>query len=150
RGTRTYAILLAIVLLVLAGVLYEWNTGAFPWVRLGSSTPPPVEKQAQPAEPEPAVAPREEPKPPAAPLVAAAPETTVAPQAPASPPPTVQAPGSGEGRVRLEFSGQSWVEIRDKDGKMLMSQLNPVGSRRIVSGPTPLSLVIGNAANVRL
>src|SRR5882724_10762698 len=49
RGTRTYAVLLAIVLLVLAGVLYEWNTGAFPWVRLGSSMPPPVEKQAQPA-----------------------------------------------------------------------------------------------------
>jgi cytoskeleton protein RodZ len=33
---------------------------------------------------------------------------------------------------------------------MLMSQLNPTGSRRIVSGRTPLSLVIGNAANVRL
>jgi len=151
RGTRIYAVLLAIVLLVLAGVLYEWHTGAFPGVRLGSSTPPPVQKQAQAAEPEPAPAPREEPKPPAAPLVAAsAPETTVAPQAPASPPPAAQAPAGGEGRLRLEFSGESWVEIRDKDGKMLMSQLNPVGSRRIVSGPAPLSLVIGNAANVRL
>jgi cytoskeleton protein RodZ len=33
---------------------------------------------------------------------------------------------------------------------MLMSQLNPTGSRRVVSGRLPLTLVIGNAANVRL
>ena len=50
----------------------------------------------------------------------------------------------------MEFAGESWVEIKDGDGQMLMSQLNPTGSRRVVSGKAPLSLVIGNAANVRL
>ena len=58
--------------------------------------------------------------------------------------------GGGEGRIRLEFDGESWVEIRDRDGKTLMSQLNPAGSRRVVLGRPPLSLVIGNGAAVRL
>ncbi|TMH59012.1 MAG: DUF4115 domain-containing protein, partial [Betaproteobacteria bacterium] len=44
----------------------------------------------------------------------------------------------------------SWVEIRDRDGRTLMSQLNPAGSRRVVLGRRPLSLVIGNGAAVRL
>ena len=152
RGTRTYTVLLAIVLIVLAGVLYEWHTGAPPWARLGSSTPAPAQKQVRP-EPAPVPAPpREEPKLQVAPPVAASdPEPAVAAPVPApQQAPTPEASAGGEGRLRLEFSGQSWVEIRDKDGKMLMSQLNPVGSRRVVSGRTPLSLVIGNAANVRL
>jgi len=42
------------------------------------------------------------------------------------------------------------VEIRAKDGQTLMSQLNPAGTRRVVVGQPPLSLVIGNAAAVRL
>ena len=50
----------------------------------------------------------------------------------------------------MEFGGESWVEIKDRDGQMLMSQLNPTGSKRIVAGRSPLTLVIGNAANVRL
>jgi len=40
--------------------------------------------------------------------------------------------------------------IRDADGKTLMSQLNPAGSRRAIVGRRPLSLVIGNGAAVRL
>jgi cytoskeleton protein RodZ len=58
--------------------------------------------------------------------------------------------GGGEGRIRLEFDRESWVEIRDRDGKTLMSQLNPAGSRRVVIGRPPLSLVIGSGAAVRL
>jgi cytoskeleton protein RodZ len=56
----------------------------------------------------------------------------------------------GEGRIQLEFASDSWVEIRAKDGQMLMSQLNPAGTRKVVVGQPPLSLVIGNAAAVRL
>jgi len=58
--------------------------------------------------------------------------------------------GGGERRIRLEFDRESWVEIRDRDGKTLMSQLNPAGSRRVVLGRAPLSFVIGNGAAVRL
>jgi cytoskeleton protein RodZ len=151
RGTRTYIVLSVLVLVVIAGVLYEWRSGAFPWARLASSAPSP-QKQAKPR-PAPAVAPRSEAELQAAPPAAAAepakaPETAApAPQLQPQPQPQVS---GGEGRIRLEFAGESWVEIRDKDGQMLMSQLNPTGSRRVLSGRTPLSLVIGNAANVRL
>src|SRR5437879_12974173 len=58
--------------------------------------------------------------------------------------------GGNEARIRLEFDRESWVEIRDRDGKTLMSQLNPAGSRRLVLGRPPLSLVIGSGTAVRL
>jgi cytoskeleton protein RodZ len=150
RGTRTYSVLLLLVLVVLAGVLYEWRVGAFPWARLAMRTPPAAPQQAAlPPAPAP-VAPVEEPKAPTPPPVAVGspPAPVAAPEA-AAPPSPQPAPG-GEGRIRLEFAGESWVEIVDANGNMLMSQLNPTGSRRTVSGRSPLSLVIGNAANVRL
>jgi cytoskeleton protein RodZ len=57
---------------------------------------------------------------------------------------------AGQGRIFMEFADDSWVEIKDSEGKMLMAQLNPGGSRRVVSGHPPFSLVIGNAAAVRV
>jgi cytoskeleton protein RodZ len=50
----------------------------------------------------------------------------------------------------MEFADDSWVEINDGDGKLLMAQLNHAGSRRVVSGHPPFSLVIGNAAAVHV
>jgi cytoskeleton protein RodZ len=153
-GNRIYLFLSLVVIVVMAGVLYEWRAGAFPWAHVASSAPPqPNHAKATPA---PAEALRAEPAAPATPpaaaagekpveAAAAAPSPQATPQAPAHP----AAPG-GEGKIRMEFAGESWVEIKDKDGQMLMSQLNPTGSRRVVSGRAPLSLVIGNAANVRL
>jgi hypothetical protein len=31
--------------------------------------------------------------------------------------------------IRFRFKGSSWVEIRDKKGKVLLSRLNPPGAR---------------------
>jgi len=144
RGTRTYLALSVLALVVVAGVLYEWRAGAFPWARFESSTPPPqAQSKAPPVIP---------PAAPPAPIeVAAAPPMNVG-ETPAA---QVQQPSggggvAGEARIRLEFDRESWVEIRDRDGKALMSQLNPAGSRRVVRGRPPLSLVIGNGAAVRL
>jgi cytoskeleton protein RodZ len=146
RGTRTYLALSVLALVVVAGVLYEWRAGAFPWARFESNTPPPqVQSKAPPVTP---------PAAPPAPIeVAAAPPMSVG-EAPAA---QLQRPSGGggggvvgEARIRLEFDRESWVEIRDRDGKALMSQLNPAGSRRVVLGRPPLSLVIGNGAAVRL
>jgi cytoskeleton protein RodZ len=151
-ATRTY-LLLSVAVLVLAGVVYEWRAGAFPWARLGFNTAP-RQEQGKP-HPAPAPAPRVEAEAPVAPPVAEprVPATVEAPapveQTKSTPPPKPQASG-GEGRIRMEFAGESWVEIKDRDGQMLMSQLNPTGSRRILSGRAPLTVVIGNAANVRL
>jgi cytoskeleton protein RodZ len=145
RGTRTYLALSVLALVVVAGVLYEWRAGAFLWARFESSTPPPqAQSKAPPVIP---------PAAPPAPIeVAAAPPASVV-ETPAA---QVQRPSGGgggvvgEARIRLEFDRESWVEIRDRDGKALMSQLNPAGSRRVVLGRPPLSLVIGNGAAVRL
>jgi cytoskeleton protein RodZ len=149
RGTGTYFILLLLVIVVLAGVLYEWRVGAFPLAGFASSTPPPPQRQAKPQPAPAAAALPEEPKPAATPALVAAPPASGA-AAEIAAPPSPQPSSGAESRIRLEFGGESWVEIKDGDGKMLMSQLNPTGSRRVVSGRSPLSLVIGNAANVRL
>lgn len=58
---------------------------------------------------------------------------------------SASAPGSG---LRLSFAQPSWVEIRDRSGEIVFSQLNPAGSQRDIEGQPPFSLVIGNASNV--
>ena len=52
--------------------------------------------------------------------------------------------------LELEFGEVSWVRIKQADGKILLSRLNPAGSRQSIEGTPPFELVIGNAANVRL
>lgn len=60
-------------------------------------------------------------------------------------------PGTGEvGVLRMVFDQESWVEVTDRSGKSIFAQLNPAGARRKVTGEPPLSVVVGNAAGVRL
>src|SRR2546423_5682965 len=64
RGTRAYLALSVLALIIVAGILYEWRAGAFPWARFASNTPPP-QKESKPlpaAQPE---APRAEMQVPA-------------------------------------------------------------------------------------
>jgi cytoskeleton protein RodZ len=145
RGTRAYLAFSVLALVVVAGILYEWRAGAFPWARFASNTSPPQKESKVPPVLQPA-APLAELEVPAAP---AAPSISV-PETPAAQAQQPSGGGGGEGRIRLEFDRESWVEIRDRDGKTLMSQLNPAGSRRVVIGRRPLSLVIGSGAAVRL
>lgn len=89
------------------------------------------------------------------PEVAAPPEKTAQP-APAPvenvAAPAAAAPVASVAQVRalLSFSGPSWVEVRDKNGKKIHSQNNPAGTQQTVEGEPPLSLVIGSAPNVKL
>lgn len=65
--------------------------------------------------------------------------------------PVVQAGVSPQASVlRLAFDEDSWVEIRDRDDKILSSQINPRGSELRLNGQAPFSLVIGHAASVHL
>ena len=146
RGTRVYLAFSVLLLIVVAGVLYEWRAGAFPWAKFASNTLSPQEESKALPPGAPAAVPPAEIEVPAAPSIRVA-ET---PAAQAQPPSSGAKGGGGEGRIRLEFDSESWVEIRDRDGKTLMSQLNPAGSRRVVVGRPPLSLVIGSGAAVRL
>ncbi len=135
RGTRAYLALSVLVLIVVAGVLYEWRAGAFPWARIASDAPPqqPGAREAAKAAAQPAETTAPAPVPGAATEVAAP-----------------QQQSRSEGRIRLDFDSESWVEIREQDGRTLMSQLNSPGTRAVIVGRPPLSLVIGNAAAVRL
>lgn len=52
--------------------------------------------------------------------------------------------------LKFSFAKPSWVEVRDKSGRVIFSQLNPEGSQKEVSGTPPFSLVVGNSAYVSL
>lgn len=80
--------------------------------------------------------------------------TTVAPRpAPQKQAATAETPSDTSTPVtslRLEFSEDSWAEIKDKDGKILSSRLHVAGSELTVNGHAPFSLLIGHASTVRL
>jgi len=56
----------------------------------------------------------------------------------------------GNAQLRFVFSGESWVEVRDRDNKVIFLQRGAAGSEQGVSGQGPLSLVIGYAPGVKL
>lgn len=157
KSNRVYVLLSIAILLVVAVVVYQWwrnplDTGEVVTIlpRTGQSdaaAPAPAAVLA-PA-PAPAAAP---PAPDAAPAPASASQTRAVEQ------PATAAPAAGPAkssdsrlkRIELEFDQLSWVEIKQKDGKILLSQLNPGGSRRVIEGAPPFEVVIGNAAHVRM
>ena len=47
--------------------------------------------------------------------------------------------------VLLRFNGSSWAEVTDRNGKILLSQLNSVGAEHALDGELPLTVVIGDA-----
>ena len=64
---------------------------------------------------------------------------------------TVSAQQRGSDRtLKLRFRGESWVEIRDRNGRVLLSRLNPKGTEAEVSGRPPFNVVIGNAPDVQM
>jgi cytoskeleton protein RodZ len=56
----------------------------------------------------------------------------------------------GKGVLHLEFGADSWTEIKDASGKMILRKLNVAGSSVDVQGVPPFALVIGNAAQAKL
>ena len=77
-------------------------------------------------------------------------------------PPRVEAPkaaplkpeplkvGTDGSVLKFRFKGSSWVEIRDKKGKLLLSKLNPAGTEAEVSGQPPFEVIVGNAPQVQV
>lgn len=62
----------------------------------------------------------------------------------------IAAAASGQGIVRLTFDRDSWVEVKDRDGNRIFSQINRAGTEQSVQGIPPLQLVVGSAAGVRV
>jgi cytoskeleton protein RodZ len=61
-----------------------------------------------------------------------------------------KAPLAGQRALQFKFDVESWVEIRDRNDKIIFSKLNRPGSEERVNGVPPLKLVVGNARGVHL
>jgi hypothetical protein len=144
--------------LVLA--LAIWWVLAGPRAATPVSTGPAASSEASPATSNPQVA-----APAAAPPVQVA--STAASPAPVgagNPTPTTPAPATAdatrrdasqetpaparETRLRLELSGESWVEVYDSRGERLYYDVAGAGSVQSIAGRPPLRVVLGNAAAV--
>ena len=139
RGSLVYLVLSVLVVVAVGGVLVEW---------LLRPTEPPRVAAARPTAPA-APVPREV----VTPLVAPAPDPSRSEAAAIVTPATTSRPVETvltAKRIELAFNRESWVEIRDAEGRVVFSQLNPPGTRREVEGVAPFSIVIGNAHGVRL
>lgn len=75
-------------------------------------------------------------------------QPTVSPAA--APVREIPAPTAGAPQMRFVFDKESWLEVRDRDNKVVFSQKLGGGAEQSVSGNGPLSLVIGYAPGVRL
>ena len=151
KGSFVYVMLSAVVVIAVVSVVVEWvlrpsvpgsaaATGPASAARVETArvtpreaapTPPPI------GDPAPALA----PSPVPAPAPAAEPRRSTAIQ---------HETVLNAKRIELVFDRESWVEIKDADGRIVFSQLNPPGSRRNVVGEAPFSIIIGNATGVKL
>lgn len=134
-----YALGLAVVIGAVAG--FEFFFSAPPSVVVSPVAPQPVPPPIQhvvPPEPVPAELPPGE---------VAAPATLVAEPVAAEVP---AQKSSGMAAMRFVFETSSWVEVRDRENRILMSQLNTAGAEQQVQGRPPLQVVVGNARGVRL
>jgi cytoskeleton protein RodZ len=82
-----------------------------------------------------ALAPAETSPSPAAPQAEAAPAVSSTATAP---------------QMRFLFDKDSWLEVRDRDNKVVFSQRLTAGTEQVLSGQGPLSLTIGYAPGVRV
>lgn len=64
--------------------------------------------------------------------------------------PARRAPDVAPGVLRLGFNEESWVEVTDRNGEVILSILGEQATARTVSGQPPLSVVVGNTAGVQL
>jgi cytoskeleton protein RodZ len=140
KGSLAYVVLSILVVVAVGGVLAEWFLRPTEPQRVAASRPAVPATPAAPAQ-------REVVTPLAVPAAE-----------PPAPPPTAESAAGSRAvetvltakRIELSFNRESWVEIRDAEGRIVFSQLNPPGTRRQVEGVAPFSLVIGNAHGVRL
>lgn len=159
KSNRAYVLLSAAALLAVAIVVYEWRVSPVDTGEVVTITPraptgdavatAPAQANASPAPEQANAAPAPEILSAAAPLAAGEMQAPVqAALALAATP--ARSAVAGAKRIELEFDELSWVEIKQANGRVLLSQLNPAGSRQLIEGVPPFDLVIGNAAKVRL
>ncbi|MBL8413473.1 MAG: helix-turn-helix domain-containing protein [Propionivibrio sp.] len=87
-------------------------------------------------------------------VVVAPPATSVLSQGPVAPPlqsmPVSASAPTSANVLQFSFAQPSWVEVRDRGGQIIFSQLSQADSQREIEGQPPFALVIGNASHVTL
>lgn len=144
-----WLLLLTLGLVMVAAV----PVGLYWWLNSDVEDTDLVQAVAQPPQAEtPAPTPVSTLSPPVAPTVAGSDTPSLAEPVPPVPAEkSAPLPASvAQGSLLLEFGDESWVEIKDASGRMLLRQLKPAGSRAELDGQPPFDLLIGNAAQVRL
>jgi len=150
RTNLIYGALSVAILLVIAGVVFEWQRERSGAARL-TFVPAAAQAQLQAREATPLASSAVSVTAMAvSPGAIAAPQAAPAQPAPASPPAPPPAAAEGTRRLTLKFERDSWVEIHGRNAKLLTSRLNPGGTEQTIEGRPPFSLVIGNAQHVRL
>jgi cytoskeleton protein RodZ len=76
--------------------------------------------------------------------------STPPPAVTAATPATTAAVSGSEQSITIAFRDFSWTEIRDRDGRLVLSGMNAGGTVQNLSGTPPFDIVIGNAEDVRL
>jgi cytoskeleton protein RodZ len=166
-GWTRWAIPLTLAAIVAAAGMYEW-------LRPQGDSLPTVNTDPAASSERPAPAPAKREASGTSlqnPLVAVAPDlspttassTSAAPPSPASratesraspalsPVPTsatVADATTADQSLLLAFRDYSWTEVRDRNGRVLLSGMNSRGTSQTLSGPPPLEVVIGNAMDV--
>jgi cytoskeleton protein RodZ len=156
-----------VVLMLAAVALFLWPQA--PWTTAApgpaASAPAPVEEAS------PAAAPRASTLPPAAPVdtaasvpapaLAASAAVPVAvpasahaavPAAATTPPPAAPAASviAAAAALQIQVTAASWVEVRERGGRVLLSRLLPANETVALDGAFPLQLTIGNAVATRV
>ncbi|TSA17005.1 MAG: helix-turn-helix domain-containing protein [Betaproteobacteria bacterium] len=157
KSNRIYVFLSLAALVAVAAVAFEWWINPLDTGEIVTIVPRSAQGDAGDVTPVPASASAPMPAP-AAPAPASVPAAVEAGEVraaesrepEAAPVGAVKGSVSGRNRIELEFDQQSWVQIKQATGKILLSQLNPAGSRQLIEGMPPFDVVIGNAAKVRL
>lgn len=143
-GWTRWAIPLTLIAIIAAGAAYEL-------LRPAATTRPPAPVATPPREPVAEPTPVAEP-PVAPPALAGAVTTLPNPVAAAEPAATgtTPTPGTppGDRELVLSYRDHSWTEVRDRNGRVLLSTMMTPGARQVLSGQGPFELVIGNAADV--
>jgi cytoskeleton protein RodZ len=64
--------------------------------------------------------------------------------------PETTALSQGGAKIKLSFTGESWIDLRDKSGRTIYKQTGQAGNEQIISGASPFTLTVGKAVNVKV
>lgn len=164
RGTTRLwiAVFVVVAVCVLGAAAYEYwrsRSGTADGGAVGTAAGSAASPAGSPASPQPAPGVTSEPIPltperidqapaPSAPASAEATAATAVP-GPSSAP-AAESGATRGGRIAIAFVAESWIEVRDRDGNILLSFTGTPNTSRTVEGNPPFAITIGNAGGVRI